>query len=296
METRILGKTGLVVSTLGFGGAEISTADLQVVERLLNAALDAGLNTIDTAECYGDSEEKIGQAIAHRRDEFHLFTKCGHASGLPGEDWNPPMMAQSIDRSLSRLRVDHVDLVQLHSCGEDLLRQGDVISVLQDARAQGKTRFIGYSGDQDAARYAIECGAFDTLQTSLNIADQEPLTLTLPAAHKADMGVIIKRPLANAAWTHGSTPPSTDAYEYAYWQRLQALGYDFLASDRAAEIALRFTLSQPGVTTAIAGTKNPDRWAQNAALLAPGLLPQEEIDAIRARWQQVAAPDWVGQT
>jgi len=296
MELRTLGKTGLQVSALGFGGSEIRDADPQTVERLLNAALDAGLNIIDTGECYGDSEEKIGQAIAHRRGDFHLFTKCGHASGLPGEDWNPQMLAQSINRSLSRLRVDQVDLVQLHSCGEDLLRQGDVVAVLQDARAQGKTRFIGYSGDREAARYAIKCGAFDTLQTSMNIADQEPLTLTLPAACAADMGVIIKRPLANAAWTHGGTPPPTDAYEYAYWQRLQALNYDFLGGDKAAEVALRFVLSQPGVTTAIVGTKNPDRWAQNAALLAPGPLPPAELDAIRARWQEVAAPDWAGQT
>lgn len=296
MEMRTLGKTGLEVSTLGFGGSEIRDADLHTVERLLNAALDAGLNTIDTAECYGDSEEKIGQAIAHRRNDFHLFTKCGHASGLPGEDWNPAMLAQTIDRSLSRLRADHVDLVQLHSCGEDLLRQGDVIAVLQDARAQGKTRFIGYSGDRENARYAIDCGAFDTLQTSMNIADQEPLTLTLPAAQKADMGIIIKRPLANAFWTHGSTAPPKDAYEYAYWERGQKLGYDFLTTGRAAEVALRFVLSQPGVTTAIAGTKNPGRWAQNAALLAPGPLPPAELDAIRARWHEVAAPGWIGQT
>ncbi len=296
MELRTLGKTGLDVSILGFGGSEIRDADPPTVEKLLNAALDAGLNTIDTAECYGDSEEKIGQAIAHRRDDFHLFTKCGHASGLPGGDWDLAMLAQTIDRSLTRLRVDHVDLIQLHSCHDDLLRQGDVIAVLQKARDQGKTRFIGYSGDREHARYAIDCGAFDTLQTSLNIFDQEALTLTLPAAAAANMGVIIKRPLANAAWTHGSTPPSRDAYEYAYWERLQKLQYDFLATDRTAEIALRFVLSQPGVTTAIVGTKNPDRWAQNAALLASGPLPQSEIDAIRARWKEVAGPDWLGET
>lgn len=296
METRTLGKTGLEVSLLGFGGSEIRDADPQTVDRLLHAALDAGLNTIDTAECYGDSEEKIGNAIARRRDEFHLFTKCGHAADLPGSDWNPKMLAESINRSLSRLRADHVDLVQLHSCGEDLLRQGDVIRVLQDARDQCKTRFIGYSGDREAARYAIDCGAFDTLQTSLNIADQEPLTFTLPAAQAANMGVIIKRPLANAAWAFGNTAPAPDAYEYAYWQRLQALQYDFLPTARAAEVALRFVLSQPHVSTAIAGTKNPDRWAKNADLVNQGPLPSAELDAIRARWQETAAPDWTGQT
>ena len=85
MERRTLGRTGLEVSALGFGGAEIGYegASLADVERLLGSALDAGLNVIDTAECYVNSEELIGQAVSHRRDHFHLFTKCGHASGLP---------------------------------------------------------------------------------------------------------------------------------------------------------------------------------------------------------------------
>lgn len=295
MEKRTLGRTGLDVSILGFGGAEIGfqNAAPEVVERLLHAALDAGLNAIDTAECYAGSEELIGSAIAHRRGEFHLFTKCGHTAGLPGEDWDPAMLAQSIDRSLQRLHVDHVDLLQLHTCSEDILRQGDVIGVVQAARDAGKTRFIGYSGDSQAARYAVECGAFDTLQTSLNIADQEAIDLTLPLARKANMGVICKRPIANVAWRHGSAPPPD--YEKTYFQRLQTLGYDFLSTERAAETALRFTLSQPGVSTAIVGTQNPARWAQNAALLENGPLPQGDIDAIRARWREVAGADWVGQ-
>ncbi|MBV9851307.1 MAG: aldo/keto reductase [Armatimonadetes bacterium] len=296
MERRTLGKTGLEVSILGFGGAEIGggEASLATVERLLGSAIDAGLNVIDTAECYGESEEKIGKAVGRRRDEFHLLTKCGHAAGIDLPDWDRKLLEQSIDRSLQRLQTDRVDLVQLHSCGEDILRQGDVIAVLQKARDAGKTRFIGYSGDQDAALYAVECGAFDTLQTSLSLADQEPTTLTLPKAREANMGVICKRPIANAAWKHGDKAPG--GYSQTYWERLQKLGYDFLADPRqAAEIALRFTLSQPGVHTAIVGTTNPDRWHQNAELLAAGPLPQAQIDAIRARWQEVGGSDWRGQ-
>jgi aryl-alcohol dehydrogenase-like predicted oxidoreductase len=208
MEIRTLGKTGLRVSVLGFGGAEIGfeNAPQGDVERLLGSALDAGLNVIDTGECYADSEEKIGRAVGHRRGEFHLFTKVGHASGFPEPDWDIAMMEKSIDRSLRRLQVDHLDLIQLHTCGEDQLRQGDVIAVLQRARDAGKTRFIGYSGDSKTALYAAECGAFDTLQTSVNIADQECVELTLPRARAANMGVIAKRPLANVAWRHADDP------------------------------------------------------------------------------------------
>jgi aryl-alcohol dehydrogenase-like predicted oxidoreductase len=295
MEKRVLGRTGLEVSALGFGGAEIGfqNASLVTVERLLGSALDAGLNIIDTAECYAGSEELIGRAVSHRRGQFHLFTKCGHASGLPYEDWDPQLLRESIERSLTRLGTDCVDLVQLHSCSEDTLRRGDVIAVLQEAQAAGKTRFLGYSGDREAARYAVECGAFDTLQTSVNIADQQPLSLTLPLALEKNVGVIAKRPLANAAWARAEVP--ADDYSFPYWTRLQALGYDFLHGPDAASVALRFTLAQPAVATAIVGTQNPDRWLQNARMLDAGPLSSPQIEAIRHRWQAAAQADWVGQ-
>jgi aryl-alcohol dehydrogenase-like predicted oxidoreductase len=253
---------------------------------------------IDTAECYnnGDvsSEALIGRAVGHRRGDFHLFTKVGHASGLDGEDWDPEMMARSIDRSLERLRVDAVDLIQLHTCSEEMLRQGDVIDVLRRARDAGKTRFIGYSGDSHAARYAIECGAFDTLQTSVNLADQECAELTLPLALERRMGVIAKRPIANVAWGTGATPPESE-YRRPYWERLRKLQYPFLDGPDAVATALRFTLSLPGVTTAIVGTTRPERWQENAALLAKGPLSPEEMRQIRDRWQAVKEPDWTGQ-
>ncbi|MBC8134348.1 MAG: aldo/keto reductase [Fibrella sp.] len=307
MQHRILGKTGMSVSVLGFGGAEIGfeKPDIEAVSRLLNAAIDAGLNALDTAECYWAgseetaSEHLIGQTIAHRRSEYFLFTKCGHASGIDAPDWSPQLLTQSLDRSLKRLHTDCVDLLQLHTCNADVLRQGDVITVLQQARDAGKTRFIGYSGDGENAKYAIESGAFDTLQTSVNVMDQECITKTLPLAAERDMGVIAKRPIANAVWRHTSEADVPE-YRKSYWGRMQKLGYDFLKTgdtDAITRTALRFALSAPGVTTAIVGTKNPERWAQNAALLADGAtLSEMEFAEIRDRWQQIAEPDWVGQT
>jgi aryl-alcohol dehydrogenase-like predicted oxidoreductase len=297
MENRQLGKTDMRVSVLGFGGAEIGfeKAAAQTVAELLNSALDAGLNVIDTAECYLQSEELIGQAVAGRRKDFYLFTKCGHPDNPGVEDWRPASLLASIERSLKRLRTDRLDLVQLHSCSEEELRKGDVIRALEDARQKGYTRYIGYSGDSSAARYAIECGRFDTLQASVSIADQEALEMALPLAQQRQMGVIAKRPIANAAWRYTRKPDN--AYYQPYWERLQKLRYDFLSGDprQAAAIALRFTLSAPGVHTAIVGTKNPGRWRENAELLAAGPLPQEMIDKIRARWREVADPSWVGQ-
>ena len=297
MERRRLGRTGLDVSVLGFGGSEIGFArtDVATVGRMLEAALDAGLNVIDTAECYGESEALIGAAVGGRRRDYHLFTKCGHYEGTGRDDWRPVSLEQSLVRSLARLRTDHVDLVQLHSCPEDELRRGDVIAVLERARERGQARFLGYSGDNAAARYAVSTGRFDVLQTSINVADHEALTLTLPAARDADLGVIAKRPIANAAWRTGARP--ANAYHHVYWDRLQRLRYAFLERPvpEAIGVALRFTASIPGVHTLIVGTTKPGRWRENAALLSPGPLPAADVDAIEARWRAVADASWTGQ-
>ena len=298
MEKRRLGKTDMDVSVLGFGGSEIGyeQASRETVAELLNSALDAGLNVIDTAECYHNSEELIGNAVSNRRKEFYLFTKCGHPHGF-GErpDWSKDSILKSIERSLRRLKTDKVDLVQLHSCSETELRKGETIEALQTAQEKGYTRYIGYSGDSQAARFAVESGAFDTLQTSISIADQEAIDLTLPLAREKQMGVIAKRPIANAAWKTGHRP--IDSYHHEYWERLRKLSYDFLHNDleKSISIALRFTLNIPGVHTAIVGTKNPERWKQNAKLLKAGPLGEEILRKIRERWEECAPRTWIGQ-
>jgi aryl-alcohol dehydrogenase-like predicted oxidoreductase len=297
IERRSLGRTGLEVSVLGFGGSEIGfeRAAAATVERLLAEALDAGLNVIDTAECYGDSEALIGAALGHRRRDAHVFTKCGHFEGTGRDDWRPESLERSIARSLQRLRTDHVDLLQLHTCTEDDLRRGDVIAVLQRARERGQARFLGYSGDGAAARYAVECGSFDVLQTSVNVADQEAIELTIAPARARGLGVVAKRPIANAAWRSGRRPDN--AYHHVYWDRLQRLDYEFLRRPPAEtmRVALGFTAAVPGVHTLVVGTTRPGRWRENAASLDGGALPAAEFERIRARWRAVADASWVGQ-
>jgi aryl-alcohol dehydrogenase-like predicted oxidoreductase len=297
MERRRLGRTDIVASVLGFGGSEIGyqSVSARTVARLLGSALDAGLNVIDTAECYDDSESLIGKAIGSRRHAVSLFTKCGHAGGWSSASWRRASLLASVERSLRRLATDHVDLIQLHSCSLTELRHGEAIEALERARERGWARYIGYSGDGEAARYAVECGRFDTLQTSVSIADQDAIERTLPLALARQMGVIAKRPLANVAWSYAKKP--SEPYYQTYWSRLRKLDYSFLkaAPDAAVGTALRFTLRVPGVHTAIVGTTKPDRWRANAALLEAGALPAVEFERIRARWGEIAGPSWDGQ-
>jgi aryl-alcohol dehydrogenase-like predicted oxidoreductase len=300
VEKRRLGKTDMDVSVLGFGGSEIGyeRASDETAATLLNRALDLGVNVIDTAECYRNSEELIGRAIGKRRNEFFLFTKCGHPRGAESSpNWSRDSILESIQRSLKRLQTDRVDVVHLHSCSEAELRKGEAIAALQEARDRGYTRYIGYSGDSNSARYAVECGAFDTLQTSINIADQEVIDVTVPLAQQNKLGVIAKRPIANAAWKNGHKP--IDPYQHEYWERLRKLNYNFIRECELQEgiaIALRFTLTVPGVHTAIVGTAKPERLQENIQLLEQGALEQEQFDCIRERWDEFAPRTWIGQT
>jgi len=286
------------VSVLGFGGSEIGFEDVEQsqVNKLLNTALDGGLNVIDTGECYRNSEEKIGNAVGHRRNDYFLFTKMGH--GFPGStdpDWSSKLLRESIEHSLKALRTDRLDLLQLHSCSLEILKEGTAIEVLQDAKAAGKTRYVGYSGDREEAAWAAESGIFDSLQTSINVADQQILDLGLPKAREAGIGVIAKRPVANVAWRWGDEEPK-NGYHRDYWERLKKLDYEFLKlpTDEAVAHALRFTLGQPGVCVAIVGTGKPERFAQNVVAASHGALKATEIEAIVERWKEVAAPDWQG--
>src|SRR5437660_10833965 len=155
---------------------------------------------IDTAECYYNSEELIGQAVSGRRNEFYLFTKCGHPHGF-GEraDWSKASILESIQCSLRRLKTDKIDIVQLHSCSESTLRKGEAIDALETARTRGYVRYIGDSGDSKAARFAVKSGALDTWQTSISIADHEAIDLTLPLSRATQLGAIASRPSAKLA-------------------------------------------------------------------------------------------------
>ena len=300
METRPFGNTGLEVSRLGIGLAEIGmhlpSADQARAAVVLNTALDNGINLLDTAAMYGNSEELIGDAVSHRRDEYILATKCGlPARDEPGEAWTGPSLTSNIDRSLRRLKTDHVDIVQLHSCSLDVLEKGEAIRALEDARAAGKTRFISYSGDEEAAAWAVESGIFATLQTTFNLVDQNARRGLLDDARNAGMGIIIKRPIANGIWGSGPDQPRATMRFDDINSRVAAMMNEGPVPGAPADriqLALGFTFAHPQVDTAIVGTTNPDHLLSNIEMVNTGLgLADGGVEELYRRFD-VLGKDW----
>lgn len=292
MQQQALGKTGLTVSRLGVGlaeiGFELSFEQEQEASQVLNTALDNGITFLDTAACYGISEELIGRTVSQRRSEFVLASKCGHvAGGYQGEAWTRQTVRDSIERSLQRMKTDVIDLMQLHSCGIDVLEKGEVIDELQIARAAGKVRFIGYSGDNEAAAWAVNSGQFDTLQTSFNLVDQHARTQLFDQVKAQQMGLIIKRPIANGAWRANGVPTNYSAEYYRRAGIMQQDGPLPGAADNPIWLALSFALAHDAVDTAIVGTRNPAHMRSNIEWLnSLPPLNQETVDELHRRFAQ----------
>jgi len=302
---REFGRTGLRVSPIGFGGAPIGLLEKEqdAVTSVLNRLLDSGVNVIDTAACYYGSEEAIGNAIADRRDEFVLITKCGHATpggGTDAGDFTADVVRRNIDESLRRLRTDRLDVVLIHSCDLETLKRGDALEAAVEAREAGKVRFVGYSGDNEAAAHAAGLDDVAVIQTSVSICDQRNIDVVLPETASHDVGVMAKRPIANAAWkTEGEQYERYRNYARPYRERFEKMGLslDDLGGDDWPSLALRFTLSIDGVHTAIVGTTKPEHVESNLRAAAAGPLPAETIDRIRRAFRDAdPSGEWPGLT
>ena len=309
MERRSFGKTGLEVSILGFGGAPVGFLETEQneVAEILNSLLDQGVNLIDTAAGYEGSEEMIGKTISHRRDEYILVSKCGRPfDDLAGEAWSATLIENTVERALRRLQTDHLDVMLLHSCDLETLQKGEAIAALVKARQAGKIRFLGYAGDNEAAVHAAGLDDVAVIETSINICDQANIDSLLPLCRQNNVGVISKRSIANAAWKGAAQQRGMYVnYTETYAQRLaqmaitpEDLGFPGEAAQLWPEIALRFTLAQPGLSTAIIGTTKASHVTTNLAAAAKGPLPEDIVNELRAAFQRAeaaAGEAWLGQ-
>ena len=292
MIRRSFGKTNLEVSALGFGAGHIGSPDMteDAAGTILNRAVDLGVNLIDTARGYGLSEERVGRHLSWRRNEVVISTKGGY--GVPGvPDWTGECITQGINQALERLQTDYIDIFHLHSCPTDTLENSDVIPALERALKLAKIRVAAYSGDNEALEWAALSGKFGSLETSVNICDQRVLEKVIPNAAQAGLGIIAKRPIANAPWRYSERPVGN--YCETYWERLQIMKLEPEGLDWD-EFALRFSAFAPGVSSAIVGTSSLTNLARNVEIVEKGALSSDAVARVRAAFK-MHDQDWVGQ-
>lgn len=290
LPRRVLGKTGITVSPLGLGAAPLGDPMLTdaAAKRLVHAALAFGLKVFDTAPSYGSSEERLGKALAGRRSGAVVVTKGGY--GVEGiEDWTPAAVEGGIDRALRVLNTDYLDVFLLHSCDRERLARGDLLLPLHRAKAAGKVRAIGYSGDGAALAWACTNGDLDVIECSVSFVDQDALSSSIPAASRRGMGIIAKRPLANAPWTYLERPTRDDVA--TYWDRMKTFfpsGTNELMMD---ELAVRFAAFADGVDCAVLGTRHPHHIERALDCLLRGPLPRPLMTCLRAHFER---EEWPG--
>ena len=296
------GSTGLTASILGYGAAPAAFLKSDAVD-VINFLLDNGVNLIDTATGYPGSHEFIGDNFSHRRKDFILVSKCGNkVQGSDAPLWSEELITYSIERALQTLKTDHLDVMLLHSCDLKTLEKGEAVGALVKAREAGKIRFAGYSGDNEAATYAAKMPEIAVIETSVNIVDQRNIGGAIAAARAQNLAVLAKRPIANACWKDlESQPGMYKNYAATYTKRLAEMDiepsdFGFKGPADWPEIALRFTLSQPGVCTAIVGTTSKANAQKNLEIAEKGDLPDETVAAIRAAFEAADDGTWTGQT
>ena len=298
MPIRDFGRTGLKVSALGFGGAPIGHLKVEprVVSEILSTLLDNGVNLIDTAASYFESEVLIGDAISHRRGEYTLVSKCGtRLDDIPEErPYSAGMVTKTIERSLRRLRTDHLDVMILHSCDLETLQNGDALAALRKAKDAGKIRFPAFSGDNETAAYAATLPEIAVIEISVSVPAQHNIDAVLPTTGRHNVGVIAKRSMFNGGWLPVAEQPAFyRGYIKTYMERFQQmqlnasdLGFDGPPAAVWPEIALRFTHSIPGVHTAIVGMTDVQQVRQNLQSIAKGPLLPKVVQTIREAFKR----------
>jgi aryl-alcohol dehydrogenase-like predicted oxidoreductase len=293
LPRRALGRTGLEVTTLGFGAMEVrgqpsgpAISD-EDAGRLLNAVLDEGINFVDTSIDYGRSEELIGKFLAHRRSAYVLASKCGCVPGArQGSEHvhTADNIRKGVEHSLRTMRTDHLDLVQFH---RSLSRQEfSAEGALEEAlalRDEGKVRFVGVSAVLPTLDEQIDMGVFDAFQIPYSALQREHEDV-IARASEAGMGIIIRGGVARGTvddWEGRSYYMVSNETMRHYWEAAKL--DELLDGMTRTAFMLRFTLSHPALDTTIVGTSSVEHLRANVAVAGQGPLPDDVLIEAKKR-------------
>jgi aryl-alcohol dehydrogenase-like predicted oxidoreductase len=321
LQYRRLGKTGREVSAIGFGawaiGADWGNVDDNESLRALHAAADAGVTLIDTADVYGDgrSERVISQFLRERSGErFFVATKMGRRVPLGLARYTPEAFRAWVDRSRANLRLDRLDLVQLHCLPTDIYYHPEIFAALDDLVAEGSIANYGVSVERvEEGLKAIEYPGVASVQIIFNMLRQRPAAHFLAEAKRLDVGVLARVPMASGLLTGKMTKQTVfDAADHRSYNRHGEAfdvgetfagvdfdaGLDFVdelrrivpAGATMAQRALRWILMFDGVTAAIPGAKSPEQAKANAAAADLAAIPPATLDQIRVMYEERIKP------
>ena len=288
---RVLGRTGLEVTQLGYGAMEVRGHRIwkgrpcseDQARTILNAVLDAGISFIDTANDYGMSELFIGRFLADRRKEYVLATKCGCHMQYAGDHdetphvWTRENLLRNIADSLLKMRTGHVDLLQLHNPDVETSEKFKVVDVLQELKRAGAIRFLGCSSTSPHLRTYIGWGVFDVFQIPYSALERQHENLITEAA-EAGAGIIIRGGVARGE-------PGSGLGNENRWEVFAKAGLDELRAEGESRTAflLRFTLSHPHCHTTIVGTLKPEHLLENVEVACKGPLPSDVYEEAKKR-------------
>lgn len=309
MNYRTLGRTGLRISEIGLGTMVHAGhfGPMNDAESLgaIAAALDLGVNFIDTSNAYGDGygETLLGKALKGKRDRVVLATKGGNIMTGPKRgttDFSLDYIAQVMDESLNRLQTEYVDLYQLHNPKVPDIQNDELYALLQRRRQEGKVRFLGVSvNTMEEGVAAVKGGRYDAIQIEYNILVQDPALRVLPLAQEANVGIVARVPLRRGLLAGKITAKDRERFTGAD-VRARQFGGEVLDKELAkvervrfivkppvqslAQGAVAFCLAHPAVSTVIPGARNAEQMRDNASA-SDVRLPQADAEKLRELWR-----------
>ena len=310
MQYRLLGRTGLQVGVIGLGtmvhAGHFGPAKDSESLSAIDAALELGVNFIDTSDAYGAgySETLLGEALQGRRDKVILATKGGNIMVGPDRgkrNFAPAYISRVLEESLQRLKTDCVDLYQLHNPTVDVIEKGEVWEVLEKAKKEGKIRFYGVSINTiEEGIAAVKDGRSDTIQLEYSLLAQEPAEKVFPLAQQANVGIIARIPLRRGVLTGKMTVADEHRFQGEDVRARNFKGEAFVKELAKAEqlrylvhgpvkslgqAALAFCVAHPAVSVAIPGARNESQMRENASG-GDITLPSQDLAKIADLWKR----------
>ena len=323
MEYRILGKTNIEVSAISLGTWQVGGKwgddfSHDTADKILNEAVDAGINFIDTADVYsgGESEIAVGRIVRNRKEKIYVATKCGRQLNPHiNEAYQPSVLRKFVEDSLSRMQLETIDLIQLHCPPNEVYYRSEIFELFKRLKEEGKIQNLGVSVEKvEQALKAIEFPNVTTVQIIYNMFRQRPAELFFKEAIKKNIGVIVRVPLASGLLTgtyskatffsegdhrnfnrEGASFDKGETFSGIQYEKglaaVEALKAIFPEQQNLATVALRWVLMNNAVSCVIPGASRKEQLQSNLQTFNEPQLTEAQLKGVQELYDQYIRSD-----